>query len=139
MNDPDPPCECGEPAVSRCRAAFDAALAAEFGDPEYFAVHHLTVAAYQVQHPRTYPLRGAFEVLRRFVDEGVAPSQMRRDLTAGDVGSDVRADGAAVTGALRLSSVRLDDAVAYCDDVERYARSVLEAATRTRRTRESGR
>ena len=129
------PCECGEPDVAVCRSAFDAALATEFSEPEYFAVHHLTVAAYQVQHPQEYPARGAFEVLRRFLDEGVAPEQMRREITAGNVGIDDPSDWVAVTGALRLSSVRLADPGAYRDDVERYARSVLEAASRSRRTR----
>ncbi len=34
-----------------CWAAFGVVLAREFGDPEYFGLHQLTVDAYAVQHP----------------------------------------------------------------------------------------
>ncbi|MGA9595650.1 MAG: DUF5946 family protein [Acidimicrobiia bacterium] len=44
----DPACEwCG---VAGCAEIFDRCLACEFSDPEFFAVHHLSVPAYGLQH-----------------------------------------------------------------------------------------
>jgi hypothetical protein len=41
-------CEwCG---ATGCVAIFDRCLASEFNDPEFFAVHHLSVPAYGLQH-----------------------------------------------------------------------------------------
>ncbi len=34
-----------------CRARFEEVLRREFSDPAWFAPHHLTVAAYRLQHP----------------------------------------------------------------------------------------
>lgn len=127
-------CECGEPDAADCRAAFEAALAVEFGHPEYFEVHHLTVAAYQVQHPSTHPAPEAYDVLRRFLDEGVAPRQMRRDLAANRVPSGEGRVPAPSAGARRLTGVRLENPATYRADIEQYARSVLEAARRGPRT-----
>ena len=133
-------CECGEPNASDCRTAFDAALAAEFGDPAYFGVHHLTVAAYQAQHPGAHPPRGAVEVLGRFLDEGVTPQHMRREIVGGRVEFESETNTATTgDGVMRMSSVRLGDPVVYCSDVERYARSVLAAAKGKRPTTEPDR
>ena len=53
-----PPCpDCGAEIVEAetCRAKFEQLLAHEYEFPPAFgAVHHLTVAAYSLQHPRGY-------------------------------------------------------------------------------------
>jgi hypothetical protein len=49
--------DCGAPLADggSCRALFDELLAHEYAFPKAFgAVHHLTVAAYSLQHPRGY-------------------------------------------------------------------------------------
>lgn len=49
--------DCGAPLGDgeSCRGLFDRLLAHEYAFPEAFgAVHHLTVAAYSLQHPRGY-------------------------------------------------------------------------------------
>ena len=52
------PCpDCGAPIADRdtCRTLFERLLAHEYAFPPAFgAVHHLTVAAYSLQHPRGY-------------------------------------------------------------------------------------
>ena len=40
-------------AVAGCWELFGEVLAREYEQPAYFAVHHLTVDAYAVQHPGT--------------------------------------------------------------------------------------
>lgn len=53
MND-CPGCGSGSgPLVpsAACRTRFEEVLAREFGDPAWFAPHHLTVPAYRLQHP----------------------------------------------------------------------------------------
>jgi hypothetical protein len=50
--------ECGAPRRRglTCRQQWDELLALEFSDPRAAPVHLLTVACYQLQHPRTFPL-----------------------------------------------------------------------------------
>jgi hypothetical protein len=41
--------ECGATSKA-CESQFHEFLAKEFTDPKYWAVHHLTVSAYMIQH-----------------------------------------------------------------------------------------
>mgnify|MGYP004478216685 CR=1 FL=1 len=69
---------CPDPA---CADAFDLALAREFSDPEYFAVHQLTVAAYRLEHPEgtsDHALAVLREVLRASCDDGLDGPALRR-------------------------------------------------------------
>src|SRR5690606_10340024 len=71
-------CECGADRAA-CEAAWGDCLQREFTDPAYGAVHHLTVAAYHVQHGSRLSCEGwhvVREQLRRFVD-GVTPEEAR--------------------------------------------------------------
>ena len=65
--------ECGAAVAdgSTCRAMFDALLAHEYEFPASFgAVHHLTVAAYYLQHPRGFS-RMAIDGWRTIVAESL--------------------------------------------------------------------
>jgi hypothetical protein len=54
-----------------CRGLFDRLLAHEYAFPEAFgAVHHLTVAAYSLQHPRGYS-RDAISMWRLIIAESL--------------------------------------------------------------------
>ena len=66
-------------------------------------------------------------MLRRFVEEGITPDRMRRDLTQGAHRPGQERDDVTTTGAMRLTSVRHDDPDTYCADIARYASSVLAA------------
>jgi hypothetical protein len=59
------------PEDSSCRELFDRLLAHENESPQSFgAVHHLTVAAYFLQHPRGYS-RGAIDMWRIIINESL--------------------------------------------------------------------
>ena len=72
--------ECGA-AETRCEAQFHRFLALEYSDAAYGAVHHLTVAAYMLQHSSKLTAEGwLFErdLLKRFLVVGASPSEVRR-------------------------------------------------------------
>lgn len=129
--------ECGAPG-SLCQTRFDEFLALEFSDPGYGAVHHLTVAAYMLQHSSKLTREGWLyerELLREFLVENKSPAfvrQQNRDVVDSDkrqfkiksrTGQPVIAKTA---WARTICDVRADDADAYCQDVEIWARAVLE-------------
>lgn len=119
-----------------CTGAWHACLALEFSHVDYFVVHHLTVAAYQVQHPEMLEPGGwdqARAVLDRFLGHRTTSAEARRvaeDQMARHQGT--RRRGSTSTrprkpAAMRLSHVRRGGPDAYCADIERYARAVLES------------
>jgi hypothetical protein len=123
---------CGAPPTDDgpCQARFDRLLSLEFTDPGYGAVHHLTVPAFMLQHDR-YSHAGwlaARELLRRFVEDGVRPQEMRREHPRHE-GSTVRgpsfADFGRITWSRTIADVGAADAAAYRSDVEAWAASVL--------------
>jgi hypothetical protein len=66
--------ECGAPPRRglTCRQQWDELLALEFSDPRAAPVHLLTVACYQLQHPRTFPLNAAArQQLRELLEDVV--------------------------------------------------------------------
>ena len=71
--------ECGAPD-SLCQERFDEFLVLEFTDAGYGAVHHLTVAAFMVQHSSKMTREGwLFErnLLREFLIENKPPAYIR--------------------------------------------------------------
>lgn len=75
--------ECGAPSVEgfACWEQLGAILAWEWQDPELAAVHFLTVAAYNLQHPAQFTeeaLAGLREQFIAHLDQGVAVSEIRR-------------------------------------------------------------
>lgn len=53
MTEPCPGCGAAGGAAA-CRASFEAAIARDFADPDYFAVHRMLVDTYALQHPDDY-------------------------------------------------------------------------------------
>ena len=110
----------------------------EFTNGAYGAVHHLTVAAYMVQHSSNLTREGWLhgrELLREFLVEKKPPAFIRKqnkDL----VDSGKRAfkfkskDGKPVinktTWMKTILDVRIGNAKSYCEDVTVWARSVLD-------------
>jgi len=129
--------ECGAPD-SLCRTRFDEFLVLEFTDPGYGAVHHLTVAAYMVQHSSKMTLEGwqyERDLLRQFLVEEKSPAAIRRQIKD-TVDSGKRTfkfksrDGRPVinktTWTRTILDVRAENAEVYCEDITAWARSVLE-------------
>jgi hypothetical protein len=121
-----------------CKTRFDEFLVLEFTDAGYGAVHHLTVAAYMLQHSSKLTREGWLherELLREFLVEN-KPHAFIRNQNKDLVDSGKRTfkikskDGKPVisktTWMKTILDVRLENAEVYCEDVTAWARSVLE-------------
>ncbi len=129
--------ECGA-ADSACESRFHACLALEFQDPAFGAVHHLTVAAYMLQHSSQLTHEGWLherELLREFLVENKPPTfirQQNKDLV--DNGKRTfkinSTDGKPVidktTWTKTILDIRMENAEDYCADITAWARSVLK-------------
>jgi hypothetical protein len=131
--------ECGAPA-SACAARFDEFLALEFTDADYGAVHHLTVAAYMLQHSSKLTREGWLhmrQLLREFLIENKPPAFIRKQnkdfVDSGKRQFKITSkDGLPVIDktawAKTILDVRADNAETYCTDVTEWARAVLDDA-----------
>ena len=131
--------ECGAPD-NLCQTRFDEFLILEFTDAGYGAVHHLTVAAFMVQHSsRMTPEGWMYErdLLREFLVENKTPAMIRRQIK-NRVDSGKRTfkfkskTGVPVIGRTTwtqtILDVRAENAEVYREGVNAWARSVLEEA-----------
>ena len=131
--------ECGAPD-KLCQVRFDEFLILEFTDAGYGAVHHLTVAAYMVQHSSKMTREGwLFErnLLREFLIENKPPAYIRKQnkdvVDSGKRTFKIKSKtGLPVTDKKTwkktILDVRADNADVYCEDITAWARSVLEEA-----------
>jgi hypothetical protein len=129
--------ECGAPN-SACEAHFDECLALEFSDAAYGAVHHITVAAYMLQHSSKLTREGWLherKLLRELLVEDKPPDfirQQNKDLVdSGKRAFKIKStDGKPVvtrfTWTKTILDIRMENAEDYCEDVTAWARSVLE-------------
>lgn len=131
--------ECGAPD-NLCQTRFDEFLVLEFTDPGYGAVHNLTVATFMIQHSSRMSREGWMyerDLLREFIVEGKSPSLIRQQVKD-SVDSGKRKftfkskDGMPViqksTWEKTILDVRTENAEMYCEDINAWARSVLEEA-----------
>jgi hypothetical protein len=131
--------ECGAPD-NLCQTRFDEFLVLEFTDAGYGAVHHLTVAAYMVQHSSKMTREGwLFErnFLREFLIENKSPAHIRKQnkdvVDSGKRTFKIKSKtGVPVinktTWRKTIADVRAETSNMYCEDVTAWARSVLEEA-----------
>ena len=129
--------ECGAPD-SACEACFNECLVKEFEDAAYGVVHHLTVAAYMLQHSSKLTREGWLHernLLREFLVEDKLPAfvrQQNKDLV--DNGKRTfkikSRDGKPVikrtVWTKTILDIHMDNAEEYCEDVTAWANSVLE-------------
>lgn len=131
--------ECGAPD-KLCQTRFDEFLVLEFTDAGYGAVHHLTVATYMVQHSSKMTPEGwqyERDLLREFLIEKKTPATIRKQIKD-TVDSGKRTfrfkskTGIPVidktTWTKTILDVRAENAEVYCEDINAWARSVLEEA-----------
>ena len=131
--------ECGVPD-QLCQSRFDEFLVLEFTDAGYGAVHHLTVAAYMVQHSSQMTREGwLFErgLLREFLVENKSPAYIRKQnkdiVDSGKRKFKIKSKtGVPVINKTSWSKTIMDvcseNAEVYCEDITAWARSVLEEA-----------
>lgn len=131
--------ECGA-LDNLCQARFDEFLILEFTDAGYGAVHHLTVAAYMVQHSSKMTREGwLFEraLLGEFLVENKLPAYIRKQnkdvVDSGKRKFRIKSKTGVpvidkMTWQKTILDVRAEDAEVYCEDINAWARSVLEEA-----------
>lgn len=127
--------ECG---ALDCQIYFDEFLVLEFTDAGYGSVHHLTVAAYMLQHSSKLTREGWLherELLREFLVENKPPAFIRKQnkdlVDSGKRTFKIKSrDGKPVinksTWTKTILEVRTESAEVYCADVTAWARAVLE-------------
>jgi len=119
-----------------CQDRFNLSQLKEVDQPAYYAVHHLSVPCYMLQH-NVYSREGWLEVrklLWKFVHDGWTPMMARRQ-NKGHADSGQRSwsftKGAKLAGSediawsFTVADIRLDTAELYCADVKRWAESIL--------------
>ena len=134
------PCpECGAPD-NLCQSRFDDFLILEFTDAGYGAIHHLTVAAFMVQHSSKMTPEGwLFEcnLLKDFLVENKSPAYIRKQnkdvVDSGKRTFKIKSrTGLSVIDKTSwrktILDVREENAEMYCEDITAWARSVLEEA-----------
>jgi hypothetical protein len=111
-------------------------LLKEVEDPAYYAVHHLCVPCFMLQH-NEYSREGwlaARDLLSQFVNDGLTPAgartKYRRQVDSGQRKWSVTrgaklAQVEAVVWTRTIADLRLDTAEHYCADVQDWARRVL--------------
>ena len=134
--------ECGAVNTDEktCETHYQECLVKEFSDPRYGAVHHLTVAAYMLQHSSKLSLQGWLEtrkLLREFLIENKPPAEIRRQ-NKNKVDSGRRKWNITSTdGIAKISrtdwtktilDVRLENAEVYCADVTTWAHAALRGS-----------
>jgi len=139
--------ECGAPSGPEmtCEARYHACLAKEFSEAGYGAVHHLTVAAYMLQHSSKLSLQGWLEtrkILREFLIENKSPHEIGKQnksrVSSGKRKWKIVANGgvAKINQAewtRTILDVRLENAELYCEDVKAWAKAALLDAEKIER------
>lgn len=132
--------ECGAPD-QLCQTRFDEFLVLEFTDAGYGAVHHLTVAAFMVQHSSKLTREGWLherELLREFLVENKPPAFIRKQnkdrVDSGKRTFKIKSrDGKRIieksVWKKTILDVRTENAEVYCEDITSWALSVLEDAS----------
>lgn len=131
-----PLCGATLPDGTTCQEQFDLSQLKEIEQSENYAVHHLSVLCYMLQHNVYSRLGwlGARELLSQFVYGGLTPAAARRQnrkkldsgnrtwsLTKGEKMPGVEL----VIWSHTIADVRLDTAEHYCADVHSWTESVL--------------
>jgi hypothetical protein len=131
--------ECGA-TDSTCEARFNECLALEFSDAAFGAVHHLTVAAYMIQHSSKLTREGWLHermLLREFLVENKSPAFIRKQskdlVDSGKRTFKIKSTGGVpviikTTWTKTILDVRMENTKEYCEDVTAWARSALEDA-----------
>jgi hypothetical protein len=131
--------ECGA-QDGACEARYHECLVKEFTDAGYGTVHHLTVAAYMLQHSSKLTLEGwrfERELLQEFIIGNKPPAEIRRRnkdrLDSGNRTWKIASDDGLpkidrTEWTRTVLDVRMENAEVYRKDVTAWAKSVLEDA-----------
>jgi hypothetical protein len=128
--------ECGAPETA-CQARFDEFLALEFTQAGFGAVHHLTVAAYMLQHSSRLTAEGWLHeraLLQEFIVANKPPALIRKQnknkVDSGRRDFKIKSKTGQpvirkIPWKMTILDVHADNAESYCSDVTAWARAVL--------------
>ena len=131
-----PQCKAILPAAETCEGRFYTGQLKEIEQPEYYAVHHLSVPCYMLQH-NAYAREGWLEVrklLARFIYDGWTPDMARREFRTSAASRQrnwrftkgPKLPGVEeITWRFTVAALRLERADHYCADVRRWAECIL--------------
>jgi len=131
--------ECGAPSIA-CETRYHECLVKEFSQADFGSVHHLTVAAYMVQHSSKLTRAGWLferELLKEFLVDHKSPQWIRQQnkeiLDSGGRGFNIADKNGLpkippVAWSKTILDVRLENAEEYCSDVTAWAQAVLKDA-----------
>lgn len=133
-----PQCGASYPTAETCEDRFNTSQLTELERPAYYAVHHLSVPCYMLQHD-AYSRRGWLEVYALLADfvAGLTPGEARRRMRVGVSGTnrawsftrgEKLAGVAGIPWTRTIADVRLDTAEQYRADVRAWAASILADA-----------
>jgi hypothetical protein len=136
-----PECGAALPDGETCETNFHQMLFWEHEDSSRWAVHHLTVLCYHLQHPSLFSsdgLANGLQLLTAFVRDGISPAEMRctsRDKVNSknrDWKITARPDSKGAYDHPPSWTMRTVDVVArgsdrYCDSVREWAQSVYDS------------
>ena len=138
MIDKCPECGARRAAEHTCRDHFHQMLFWENEDPTRWAVHHLMVLCYHLQHPSLYSVEGlatARGLLTDFIEHGLSPEEVRKK-NSGPVASGARdwtitarsgnqgAYDRPIPWTMTAADVVVAGAEAYVESVSTWARAV---------------
>jgi hypothetical protein len=129
----------------KCEDRFSLILSKEFENPEYGAVHHLSVPCYHLQH-NLYSKEGWLitrALVYQFLFNDLTPEMARRD-NRSNFNSNNREfrikRGEKLIGvddikwSFTVADVRLDTAEVYCHDVTNWAKSTIKDSEHIKET-----
>lgn len=131
---------CPECGAVNCESRFHEFLALEFSDAAYGTVHHLTVAAYMLQHSSKLTREGwlhEYTLLKEFLLDNKTPAFIRRQnkelVDSGKRTFKIKSKSgfpviAKTTWAKTILNVRAENAEVYCADITAWAQAVLKDA-----------
>jgi hypothetical protein len=131
-----PQCGAAFPSDETCQDRFNVSQLTEVEQMSYYAVHHLSVLCYMLQH-NGYSRDGwlgARELLFQFVYHGLTPAmarrQNRKSLDSGhrtwSITKGPKLPGVEnIVWRYTIAEVRLDTAEHYCTDVRHWAETIL--------------
>ena len=131
-----PQCGAAFPPGETCQDRFNASQLIEVEQPSYYAVHHLSVLCFMLQH-NGYSRDGwlcAHELLFQFVCRGLTPTEARRQNRKSwdsghrnwSISKGPKLPGVEeIVWSYTIAEVRLDTAEHYCTDVGHWAETVL--------------
>lgn len=131
---------CPECGAADCESRFHEFLALEFSDTAYGIVHHLTVAAYMLQHSSKLTREGwlhEYTLLKEFLVDNKTPAFIRRQnrelVDSGKRTFKIKSKSGVPfisksTWTKTILNVRAENAEVYCADINTWAEAVLKDA-----------